>query len=1081
MKREISLWNRKPPNFQDVGEEEIIDDEAGLKSFKLVTEPNISVFLPSEKNSTGQAVLIIPGGGYQAVVYEWEGSDVAKWLNANGITAFVLKYRLPTAQNNIVRHKSPLLDATRAMKIIRANAAEWKIDKNQIGVMGFSAGGHLASTLGTHFNNGESEIIDKIDSESARPNFIVLLYPVISMVEEFTHVGSRINLLGDNLTEELKKKHSNEKHIDENTPPTFLVHSSDDEVVNAENSIAFYKALRSKGVDAEMHIFQNGEHGFSLANGNENLEIWKTLCINWLRKQNKIIKQIKIKKEIKRNDFFESSTLIFKNEEKMKYGSFINNGTEYKITNPHPPRDWFNMLWNPTYLACVGQNLNGFSLYQSEDGVVTNLFGKQDNREAPRNIYIRDNETNETWSAAIKPTNIELEEFSCTHGLGYTILESNKNGVKVSVQIFVPRKEAAEIWSLKIKNKSGRERDLSIFTVAEAVLDGVNMTYGYNSSVDGFYDEKKKRLFFRNRAFNVMKEKYRGFTYTDVPFDHFDISKDVFQGNDKNYFNPEFYKSTNLSDSNASAELMVSAIQHNIKLNANNEKRINFVMGIVLDEEEADKVTSLFANSKLIDEELEKVKYNAQARIGLTNIKTPDEEFNNLFNVWLKHQVYLMADWARFYFKGYRDTLQDSAGMSIHNSDRALAMLEKALTHQKSNGFCPRAFRVPSMDVAAADKHYSDSPSWISHATDAILRETGDLSILEKVVPYSYEGEATIWEHNLKAIEFLWNDRGVHGLALIRHGDWNDLMDKVGANGKGEGVWMSIALARALKLVGKIAAWKGDRENEELCKNRYAELKGNIEKHGWDEDHFIYAINDNGYKIGTNDSEEAQVFINPQSWAMLSGVIDSDKYKAIMKKVEPMVDTQVGPVHHWPPFTKYNHEIGTITSVPQGSFTNGNVYCHAATFKVAADYLAGRNDKAFETFKKILPSEEKSEPYAQSNGYIGPTALRQKKHVSDDPWRTGAVAWNILNCYDSLLGFKRDLKGVKIAPQIPSTWENVTYTREFRGTLFEVNITRGDSTQMLVDGVEQKDCFVEVPVKGLNRKSVKIDFQINRD
>lgn len=293
MKREISLWNRKIPNYQDVGETEIINDEAGLKSFKLVNNPNISIYLPSEKNLTGQAVLIIPGGGYQAVVYEWEGSDVAKWLNANGIVAFVLKYRLPTAQNNIVRHKSPLLDATRAMKIIRANTSEWKIDKNQIGVMGFSAGGHLATTLGTHFNNSKNEITDEIDLESSRPNFIVLLYPVISMVAEYTHVGSKINLLGNNPTEELEKFYSNEKHIGENTPPTFLVHSSDDEVVNVENSIAFYKALRDKGVDAEMHIFQNGEHGFSLANGDENLKIWKTLCINWLRKQNMTIEQIK--------------------------------------------------------------------------------------------------------------------------------------------------------------------------------------------------------------------------------------------------------------------------------------------------------------------------------------------------------------------------------------------------------------------------------------------------------------------------------------------------------------------------------------------------------------------------------------------------------------------------------------------------------------------------------------------------------------------------------------------------------------------------------------------------------------------
>lgn len=762
----------------------------------------------------------------------------------------------------------------------------------------------------------------------------------------------------------------------------------------------------------------------------------------------------------------------------MTYGDFSNNGTEYKITHPNPPRDWFNILWNPTYIASVGQNLNGFSLYQNEDGVLTNLFGKQDVRSAPRNIYIKDNETNEVWSAAMKPINQKLDSYSCRHGLGYTMLESKKNGIKVFFQIFVPRVEAAEIWSVTILNESNRKRDLTIFTVADVVLDGVNLTYGYNSAVDGYHDKEKQRLFFRNRSVSVMKEKYRAFTYTDVPYDYFDISKEAFLGSNQNFTNPEFIENGNLSDSDASTEFMVSALQHNLNLDSEKEQRINFAMGVVNDEADADRVTALFANSMLIDQELATIIEENHKRLGLTTVNTPDSHFNNLFNIWMKHQLFLMADWARFYFKGYRDTLQDAAGMSVLDADRAVAMLEKALQNQKSNGFCPRAFRVPSMDVAAADKHYSDSPSWISHATDAILRETGDLSMLDRVVAYADKGEASIWEHNLKAIEFLWNDRGERGLALIRHGDWNDLMDKVGAEGKGEGVWMSIALARALKLVGKIAGWKGDKEIEALCAKRYQEIKENILEHGWDEDHFIYAFTDAGSKVGDNASEEGQVFINPQSWAMLAGIIDSEKYEEIMKKVEPMVDTPVGPVHNWPPFTKYNPEIGSLTGIPQGNFTNGNVYCHAASFKIAADYAAGRNDKAFETFKSILPSEEKSEPYAQANGYVGPSAWRKNRNVSDDPWRTGTIAWNMLNCFDNLLGFKRDLNGFTIDPQLPSHWNELSYKRAFRGTVFEINITHGEPKKLRVDGVVQQSNFIEVPVEGLNKEKVTIDFQL---
>ena len=657
-------------------------------------------------------------------------------------------------------------------------------------------------------------------------------------------------------------------------------------------------------------------------------------------------------------------------------------------------------------------------------------------------------------------------------------MESKKNGISVTLRIFVPRKESAEIWTMEINNNSNRGRNLSVFSVCEVILDGANLTYGYQAGVDGFCEKHKQRLFYRNSTVVVQNEKYRAFAYTDIPFDHFDISKDIFLGNSGCYTLPDAIRNGTLNDSNASTEFMVSAFQHNMILNKNEKKRINFVYGIVYDEFDADRMVSLFARGKLIEEEFERIIEQNNSRLGFTTISTPDKDFNNLFNIWLKHQLYLMADWARFYFKGYRDTLQDSAGMSIINSTRALAMLEKALANQRSDGFCPRAFRVPSMDVAAADKHYSDSPSWISHATDALLRETGDLSILDRIVEYSDQGKATIWEHNLKALDFLWNDRGEHGLSLIRHGDWNDLMDRVGAKGRGEGIWMSIAFARALKLIEKIATWKKDDKIEKLCRLRYEEIKENILKYGWDQDHFIYAITDEGNKVGDNASEEGQVFINPQSWAILADIIDKKQYLAIMKKIEPMIDSPVGPMHSWPPFTKYNPEIGTLTSVPQGAFTNGNVYSHAATFKIAADYMAGRNDKAFDSLLKILPSPEKSEPYAQSNGYIGPTSLRKKKFVSDDPWRTGAVAWNVLNVFDYLLGFKRELLGVKIEPQIPSHWDKVSYKRMFRGTIFNVNITTGETGKVSVDGIEQKNAFIEVPVKGLKKKKVTIDIQM---
>jgi acetyl esterase/lipase len=260
--------------------EKVTISEGVPTRFEKVTIPSLYVYLPPTDMATGTAVLIFPGGGYAALAFNHEGNAIAKWLNEYGIAGIILKYRLPS--DLIMKDKSagPLQDAQEALRIIRRNASKWNINPNKIGVMGFSAGGHLASTLSTHY---AEKVYEPKDTTSARPDFSLLIYPVITMDSSFTHAGSRRNLIGVNPSPEAVKRFSNEMQINEKTPPAFLVHSADDKTVPVKNSMVYYERLVKSGIPSELHVFQKGGHGYGLAGGKETESKWPDLCINWLK------------------------------------------------------------------------------------------------------------------------------------------------------------------------------------------------------------------------------------------------------------------------------------------------------------------------------------------------------------------------------------------------------------------------------------------------------------------------------------------------------------------------------------------------------------------------------------------------------------------------------------------------------------------------------------------------------------------------------------------------------------------------------------------------------------------------------
>ncbi len=277
----IDLWNGKVPgSIPNSDYKQTVDSDNNWTKMRFITDPSLDMYPAPSGKATGTAVIICPGGGYWGLAIDHEGAQVAKWLNGLGVTAFVLKYRLPDSA--IMENKSigPMQDGQRAIRMVRRHAKEWGIDPDKIGIMGFSAGGHLASTLSTHFNE---KVYEPEDSTSARPDFSLLIYPVISMGAGITHQGSRVNLLGDNPSPELVKHFSNELQVTSDTPPAFLVQSFDDDAVPVQNSIAYAMALHKLKIPCELHLYQSGGHGYGLGWSKNTESSWPEACSQWLK------------------------------------------------------------------------------------------------------------------------------------------------------------------------------------------------------------------------------------------------------------------------------------------------------------------------------------------------------------------------------------------------------------------------------------------------------------------------------------------------------------------------------------------------------------------------------------------------------------------------------------------------------------------------------------------------------------------------------------------------------------------------------------------------------------------------------
>ena len=727
---------------------------------------------------------------------------------------------------------------------------------------------------------------------------------------------------------------------------------------------------------------------------------------------------------------------------------YFKGGNEYVVTSTNPPRPLLNYVWNARILSGINNFGGGVGAYGVRAQSYIDAEGKgrcSVIRDGNRYFYIKDMNSGKTFNPGWYPCKTDVKNYSCTHGLGYSVITSECDGVVATARVFVNSSDPAEIWTLTLENKSADAKSLKLFSFAEFQLEGYQRYSDYNSYV---YGEKDGNVIMcHNDAMEKPHNWFNGFMATDVDPDGFDTSKRAFLGVYGDIRMPKAVEAGKLSNSYAACEQMVGAFEHSVELSAGEAKTINVLIGCCDTMATAKAFAEAIFAEGNIEAEFKALTERKQALAADIFVNTPEEKINNFANYWLKQQVSLCAEVGRDTGKGFRDQLQDAWAVASFDKELAKGKILETLMYEYSDGRCVRGW-LP------LDHHvYSDGPTWIAPTVNAYIKETGDVDFLNEKVKYLDEGEDTVWEHILTAVRFASDDVGEHGLVHSRDGDWNDSLNMTGLKGKGESVWTSIALCYGLQNVAEIAHnILHDEAIVAEMKEREVRMKEAINREAWDGEWYLAAINDYNEKVGTHTEKEGMIYLNSQTWSILSGVAEGERKEKCMESVEKYLNSDYGPLTLFPTYTKFNNRIGRLTSFVAGIWENGTPYCHGGTFKIVADCLLGRGDKAYEDMMKILPDSATNptehsgcEPYALTNMYFGPDNPRRGETLF--AWVTGTAGWMFRAITQYMCGFHPSYNGFTLNPCIPADWKEISVRRKFRGDTYLITVKNPDGKQ----------------------------------
>ena len=712
-----------------------------------------------------------------------------------------------------------------------------------------------------------------------------------------------------------------------------------------------------------------------------------------------------------------------------KYGYFDDRTNEFVITTPLTPRPWENRIWNEELNLQISNHGTGVTYTRNNKDKFV-LF----NYHHPnRCVYVYDRGTKTLWAPNWYPVNAGLDRYEVRHGLKYTVFRAEKDGLEVTWRVTVHARDTAELWRIEVRNTSRRKKDILLVPFYQVDLhlsDPYFEVDFYKSSVS----LEKRCLYIKNHAcVRKGEDDALGF-HASRPFKKFEMNMGGFL--------KEF--------GTLSAPTTVTRDAWSNSL-IDDDRKPCFAAGFDLAVAPGRTLgtdVEIFKADTFADAQRQAVRYAAKPPfdpavrahaayakklLSLNTIRTEDPILDRFANVWIKHQTWYNAEWNRGWGQGFRDCMSDGDLFRMFDPRRVRTRILQAAAHVFADGHTVRKFFPP------AEKPYFDGGIWFQHTIAQYIRETGDWAILKEEVPYYKSDERdTLLGHIKRTVAFLDQQRGPDGICRMGFGDWNDAVNGIDREGRGQSIWTTMAYIFGLKNVADVLEQLNDPDAK-VYAGRAAKLTEILNTKFFEGDRYVRAVTDAGRIIGSQQNKEGRIFIEPQGWALFTGVAGPERAERIVEAVRRELYVPYGVMLMSPPFTVYQEDVGRLSNDPPGIIENGSNYVHGSLFYIYGLTQVDKPDEAWDLLHRVLPTNplnppEQStlEPFQITNSYQGPASRHPGRCMF--AWRTGAAAWFMKTVWDGLIGIRPDFSAVKVRAHVPAAFgDRVQITRQIRG------------------------------------------------